>query len=130
VGLLFAAAVMVPAAPPEPQAERGKYLVEEVAQCGACHTPMGEDGQPDRAKWLKGGALVFQPVKPIEKWHGAAPDLTASGRLWQRWGEKGLVNFLQTGLGPSGNRADPPMPLYKMRAEDAEAIVAYLKTLR
>lgn len=128
--MLFAAALLVRAAPAEAQEERGKYLVEEVAKCGACHTPAGEDGQPDSAKWLKGGMLGFQPVKPMEKWHKGAPDLTASGRLWQRWGEKGLVAFLQTGQGPSGNRADPPMPTYKMRAEDAEAIVAYLKTLK
>jgi hypothetical protein len=129
-GMLLTAGFLLCAAEPGPQLEHGKYLVEEVAKCGDCHTPMGENGAPDQTRLLKGGPLPFQPVKPMEAWHGAAPDLTASSRLWQRWGEKGLVNFLQTGLGPTGHRAAPPMPLYHLRAGDAEAIVAYLKTLR
>ncbi len=110
-------------------AERGKYLVEEVAKCGDCHTPMGPDG-PQRDKWMKGAVLTFQPVHPMTAWSQAAPDLTPSGKLWQKWREAGLTRFLQTGLGPSGRAASPPMPAYKLRAEDAEDIVAYLKTLK
>ena len=110
-------------------AERGKYLVEEVAKCGDCHTPMGHDG-PERDKWMKGSMLAFQPIQPMKEWPRTAPDLTSSGRLWRRWGEAGLAKFLQTGLGPSGHAADPPMPAYKLKAEDAGDIVAYLKTLK
>ena len=109
--------------------ERGKYLVEEVAKCGDCHTPMVE-GQPDKGKWLKGAELPFQPVQPIKDWHKTAPDLTPSGRLWQRWGEQGIRKFLETGLGPRGNRADPPMPAYHLKPEDAGDIVEYLKSLK
>ena|SRR5690349_15225205 len=108
--------------------ERGKYLVEEVAKCGECHTPMGPDGL-DRSRWMKGAVLNFQPIQPVKGWHKTAPDLTRSGRLWQKWGEAGLARFLVTGTGPSGNQAGPPMPTYKMKSEDAEAVVAYLKTL-
>ena len=110
-------------------AERGKYLVENVAMCGDCHTPMGPEG-PDRRQWLKGGTLDFAPLHPVKDWHKTAPDLTPSGRLWQRWGEQKLQKFLETGLGPSGHRADPPMPTYKLKSEDAQAIVAYLKSLK
>ncbi len=110
-------------------AERGKYLVEEVAKCGDCHTPMGPEGS-DREKWLKGAVLSFGPIQPVKDWHKTAPDLTSSGRLSQRWGESGLTKFLETGLGPSGHTADPPMPAYKMKPEDAQDIVAYLKTLK
>ena len=39
-------------------------------------------------------------------------------------------NFGKTGLGPTGNKADPPMPLYKLKHEDAQAVVDYLKTLQ
>jgi mono/diheme cytochrome c family protein len=112
------------------QVERGRYLLEEVAKCQDCHTPRGERGEPDKTKWLKGAVLDFQPIQPMPKWHKTAPDLTPAGSLWQRWGEQGLVKFLSTGTGPSGNPADPPMPAYKMKAEDAEALVAYLKTLK
>jgi mono/diheme cytochrome c family protein len=110
--------------------ERGKYLVEEVAQCQNCHTPRLTTGEMDKSKWLKGATLNVQPIEPIEKWHKTAPDLTPSGRLWTRWKEEGLVKFMQTGRGPSGNVADPPMPTYKLTKDDAEAVVEYLKTLK
>lgn len=110
--------------------ERGKYLAEEIARCQECHTPRLPDGQFDRSKWLKGMVLHVQPIEPVKGWHKTSPDLTSAGRLWQKWGEKGLVHFLETGLGPSGNRADPPMPVYTMKREDAECIVEYLKSLK
>lgn len=110
--------------------ERGKYLVEEVAKCQDCHTPRAADGQLDQTKWLKGAVLDFQPMQPVKEWHKTSPDLTPGSRLWQRWGEKGLTEFLKTGLGPSGHGADPPMPAYKLKSDDAEAIVQYLKSLK
>ncbi len=112
------------------QTERGKYLVEEVAKCQVCHTPRGPDGQLDREKWLKGAVLDFQPMQPVNDWHKTSPDLVPGSRLWQRWGEKGITEFLKTGVGPSGHAADPPMPTYKLKADDAEAIVQYLKSLK
>ena len=112
------------------QIERGRYLVEEVAKCGDCHTPKGADGQLDRSKWLKGAVLDFQPLEPVPKWHKTSPDLTRPGRLWSKWGELALLNYLKTGLAPSGKPADPPMPAYKLKHEDAEAIVEYLKSLK
>jgi mono/diheme cytochrome c family protein len=110
--------------------ERGKYLVEEIAKCQDCHTPLGADGKPDRAKWLKGSVLNFQPIQAVPGWHKTSPDLTPDGRVWKKWGEKAIVEFLKTGLGPAGHHAEPPMPTYTLKAEDAEAIVQYLKTLK
>jgi mono/diheme cytochrome c family protein len=112
------------------QIERGRYLADEVAKCGECHTPMSEKGELDRSQWLKGATLNFAPIRAVEGWHKAAPDLTSSGRLFERWGEKGLTAFLTTGKGPSGHAAGPPMPTYHMKQDDAEAIVAYLKSLK
>jgi mono/diheme cytochrome c family protein len=127
--LVFAAAIP-PAAHASEQTERGKYLVEEVGKCQDCHTPRGADGQLDRQKWLKGTVLDFQPIQPVKDWHKTSPDLTPGSRLWQRWGERGITAFLKTGLGPDGHAADPPMPTYKLKPEDAEAIVQYLKLLK
>lgn len=126
VGLAFALAAGARASD---QADRGKYLVEDVAKCAECHTPKGADGQLDRTKWLQGAVLDFQPMQPVKDWHKTSPDLTPGGRLWKKWGEKAVTEFLKTGLGPSGRHADPPMPTYTMKAEDAEAIVQYLKSL-
>jgi mono/diheme cytochrome c family protein len=109
---------------------RGKYLVEEVGRCQECHTPKLPDGAFDREKWLKGAVLNVQPIEPIKGWHKTSPDLTPAGRLWSRWKEEGLLNYLKTGLTPSNKKADPPMPTYTMRPDDAEAVVEYLKTLK
>lgn len=115
----------------EDKAGYGKYLVEEVAKCQDCHTPRGADGELDRAKWLKGAVLDFQPLAtPPPNWHKTAPDLTPNGRLWKKWGEENLRKYLETGLTPAGKPAGPPMPAYKLRAKDAEAMVEYLKTLQ
>ena len=109
---------------------RGKYLVDEVAKCGMCHTPTDETGKPDASKYLKGGTLNLQPIQPVEGWHKTAPDITSTSRLWQRWGDAGFVKFLETAAGPTGNHAGPPMPAYKLPHEDAQAIVDYLKSLK
>lgn len=112
------------------QVERGKYLAEEIGKCQDCHTPRSATGELDKSKWMKGGDLAFQPLKEIKGWHTSAPDLTGGGRLFQRWKDEGIVKFLTTGKNPRGNPADPPMPAYTMKQEDAEAIVAYLKSLK
>ena len=112
------------------QVAHGKYLVEEVGKCQECHTPRADSGELDTTKWLKGATLDFAPTHDVKGWHKTSPDLTSAGRLFARWGEAGLVKFLETGTGPSGHPADAPMPTYKLKAADAEAIVAYLKTLK
>ncbi|MCC6345431.1 MAG: c-type cytochrome [Bryobacterales bacterium] len=112
------------------QAAYGKYLVEEVSKCQDCHTPRLENGQLDKDKWLKGAVLDFQPIHPVPGWHKTSPDITSSGRLFERWGAAGLKKFLTTGLNPRGHAADPPMPAYKLKPADAEAIVEYLKSLK
>ncbi len=107
---------------------RGKYLAESVAICQDCHSPRGPDGQLDQTQWLKGAPIDFKPDNPMP-WAVAAPDITASGKLWQSWGEAGLTKFLQTGLTPGGKHPQPPMPAYRFNARDAKAVVEYLKTL-
>lgn len=114
----------------DPKIERGKYLVEEVGRCQECHTPVLESGEFDRTQWLKGATLVGIPAKPIPDWHQKAPDITSTSRLWERWKVEGFVKFLQTAKNPRGGKAGPPMPAYKVTAEDAEAMTAYLKSLK
>ncbi len=109
---------------------KGKYLVDEVAKCGMCHTPNDDSGKPDASKYLKGGTMNIQPVKAVDKWHQTAPDITSTSRLWQRWNDAGFVKFLETAAGPTGNHADPPMPAYKFAHDDAQAIADYLKSLK
>src|SRR6516162_6511436 len=81
------AGLATPALRADSMDERGKYLVDEIAKCGTCHTPAVE-GKPDPAKYLKGAVLEIQPIGEIKGWHKTSPDLTPGSRLWQRWGEK------------------------------------------
>jgi mono/diheme cytochrome c family protein len=111
------------------QIDRGKYLVEEVAKCQECHTAKTAEGTLDKTKWLKGATLDVAPMHEVPGWHKTAPDLTSTSSLFKRWEAKGLVTFLMTTKNPRGNKADPPMPDYHLSKDDAEAIVAYLKSL-
>jgi hypothetical protein len=40
-----------------------------------------------------------------------------------------VIRLLTTGIGRNGSPPDPPMPLFRMSTADAEAIVAYLRSL-
>lgn len=117
---------------PEPTVEqksnplltRGRYLVEHVGLCADCHTPRNEKGQFLRDQWLKGAALPFQPMVPMP-WSPAAPPIAGLPSMTE---EQALV-FMRTGKRPDGSVPRPPMPEFRFSAEDASAVVAYLKSL-
>ena len=129
VTLFLGTTVLASAAQPGAVAY-GKHLVEEVGKCQECHTPRTKSGELDKSKWLKGATLDFQPSQETGEWSKLAPDLTASSDLFARWRDRGMVEFLETGVGPSGHPSRAPMPAYQLRPHDAEAIVAYLKSLK
>ncbi len=106
--------------------ERGRYLVEEVGQCGECHTPRDARGELLRSKWLAGAPVWFQPIHPVSNWAYAAPPIAGLGSLTKDQ----ALQVLEKGLGPQGNPVRQPMHRYHMAAADAEAIVAYLQSLR
>jgi mono/diheme cytochrome c family protein len=108
-----------------PLVARGKYIVDNVAMCGTCHTPHSETGTLDRAHPLEGGALWLNPTMPIADWPLRAPRLagTPSGT------DAELVTLLTTGIWKDGKQLRAPMPQFRMTREDAEAVVAYLRSL-
>ncbi|HYK88459.1 MAG TPA: c-type cytochrome [Acidobacteriota bacterium] len=106
--------------------ERGRYLVEEVGQCGECHTPRNVQGELDLSRWLKGAPVWFQPVRPVSNWAYAAPPIAGLGSLTREQ----ALQVLEKGLGPQGNPVRKPMHRYHMSSDDAEAIVAYLQSLK
>jgi mono/diheme cytochrome c family protein len=105
--------------------DHGKYLVEQVARCGDCHSPKNEKGEPMPGKELRGAPLLFKPITPPSDWADKAPNI-AGLRAWE---EADAVKFLTTGIAYNDLPPRPPMPRYHMNREDAEAIVAYLKSL-
>ncbi len=105
--------------------ERGKYLVENIGMCGDCHTPHNEKGEPLKEQWLKGTELPFKPAVPMPVW----ADKSANIAGLPGWEHDAAVKFFMTGLAYNGLPARPPMPQYRYTQQDAEAIVAYLKSL-
>lgn len=104
---------------------RGKYLVEGIGMCGDCHTPRNEKGEPVKEQWLKGAPLDFKPAVPIPVW--AEKSVNIAGL--PGWEKDSAIRFLMTGIAYNGLPARPPMPQYRYNQQDAEAIVAYLKSL-
>src|SRR5262249_11836867 len=104
---------------------RGKYIVEGVAACSDCHTPRGENSESDRSKWLAGAPGFFPPAKPVPGWPITAPRLAGSppGR------DSEIITLLTTGLWRDGKPLRLPMPRFRMTRNDAEAVLAYLKSL-
>ncbi len=104
---------------------RGKYLVEEVAMCGNCHTPRHENGELDLSRRLTGTPLFMQPAHPMSDWPILAPRLAGTPPA----NDAAMITLLTTGIWTDGKRLRQPMPQFRMTRSDAEAVVAYLKSL-
>ena len=138
LGFCLAGAVLLSAAPPQetkaapakdPKAAliaRGKYLVGPAGQCGDCHTPMDKKGQPIMAQALQGAPILFKPTVPVPGWADTSMPIAGLPTLGS---DEEAIKFFMTGKDAAGKSAAPPMPQYRFNRKDAEAIVAYLKSL-
>lgn len=108
--------------------ENGKYLVESVTNCWACHTQRDErTGQLVGPRF--GGATGFiEPSDPGHVW--APPNITSdptTGRLGQMTEDEFVTRFKAGRLLPGS-----PMPwqgFMRMDEDDMRAICRYLKTV-
>jgi mono/diheme cytochrome c family protein len=107
------------------EVNRGKYLVEEVARCTECHTPRDSQGQLDPGRWLQGASIWITPVHPTQYWAQNAPALAGFGA----YSDADATNILEKGIGANGEIIRPPMHIYHLSHADAQAIVAYLRSL-
>lgn len=103
---------------------RGEYLVTRLLGCNDCHTPMTPTG-PDMSQSLHGADLVFAPLIDMP-WAPHAPTLAG---LPDGYDAEQFAHFLQTGEKSVGGMAMPPMPPFRLNAEDARAAVAYIASL-
>jgi Cytochrome c len=127
LAILAATSAMSSSAVPKGSAKvaRGRYLVESVARCGDCHTPTDEKGDPLPGKLLKGATVPFKPTVPMPVWADKAPNIAGL----PGWEDDASIKFFMTGIAYNDLPARPPMPSYRLTLEDAEAVVAYLKSL-
>lgn len=109
----------------EPNVERGEYLVEGLAGCGNCHTPMGPEGPVMEMN------LAGRLVEDIEPFRAVASNITPGGRVAE-WSDAELARAIREGIRPDGSVIGPPMPavLYRgLSDDDLASIVMYLRAV-
>jgi hypothetical protein len=132
VVLLVAGAVILAtvqagsAAASQEQIARGSYLVHQVAMCVQCHTPRDADGNLDRARLLGGAPMPVRSPFANQTWAFAAPAVAGL----PGWTVEDALSLLTAGRRLSGYTPKRPMPAFRLIREDAEAVVAYLHSLR
>lgn len=110
----------------EGQVAHGKYIVEGVAMCANCHTPRDNEGRLERNHWLQGASLWILPARPTTNWPLKTPRIGGNPPAT----DEEMVTLLTTGIWKDGTRLRAPMPQFRMSKEDAQAVVAYLKSLK
>ncbi|MBY5973037.1 molybdopterin-dependent oxidoreductase [Ferrimonas balearica] len=103
---------------------RGRYLVETVGHCSACHTPRGTLGAQDGARSLT-GAMIRDWFAPAL----AGPEAGARG-----WDVATLTRYLKTGTAPGLSAASGPMAeviegTSQLPEADLTAMATYLASL-
>jgi hypothetical protein len=69
--------------------------------------------------------LKFKPTVPVPNWADKAPNITGL----PGWEDAAAVKFFMIGVAYNNLPPRPPMPAFRMNKEDAEAVVAYLRSL-
>lgn len=112
--------------PAQDKIQRGRHLVENVGLCADCHAARLPSGEFDRSRWLQGSTLPFKPLVEMP-WNPVAPPIAGLPTLPN---DEDAIKFFMTGARPSGAPVMPPMPAYRLTREEAEAMVAYLRSVK
>jgi len=114
--------------PTEPisRGKYGKYIVDHVAMCIQCHTPRNEQGDLLLSQYLTGAPVPVERPQYAGKWALRAPAIVGFPGYTK---EQGL-RLMMEGVARDGRTPSPPMPPFRMKREDAEAVVAYLQSLK
>jgi mono/diheme cytochrome c family protein len=129
IALALTAASCSQAPTPQDILARGRYLAT-VTGCSDCHTPGYFMGMPDASKMLAGSDVsFFLPGTGYFYPPNLTPDATGLGA----WTPAQIVTAIRTGVRPDGRKLVPIMPwmdFANLTDADANAIAAYLKSLR
>ncbi len=111
------------------QEQRGRYLADAVAHCGACHTPRNALGGPDTSRVLQGGAYYDQVANgQYRLW--SAPDITHGPHGLSKWTKADMADYLLHGLNRHAVAHGPMADVFEstrhLRSDDADAIASYL----
>jgi mono/diheme cytochrome c family protein len=127
---LAALIAAAPAALAETQIERGAYLAH-IMDCGGCHHTGAFTPQPNLDTPLAGSDIGFElPGLGVFYPPNLTPDKeTGLGT----WSDAEIITAFTTGVRPDGRQLAPMMPWMSyahINADDAAALVAYLRSLK
>lgn len=105
--------------------ERGRYIVERVANCGECHSARDSQGNIVEGTKFRGGAMVVTPSFAID-WPNMFPRIAG---LPGYTDEQAIRLLTQGAIKRDGTQLRAPMPRFRMTQEDAAAVIAYLRSL-
>ncbi|WP_332609682.1 cytochrome c [Achromobacter sp. ESBL13] len=109
------------------QWNRGRYLVEGLGHCAACHTPRNRLGATKTSEALTGGVI------PVLDWY--APPLTNDMQTGMgRWTAADIAALLKTGISAHSSASGPMAEVVlgstqHLTDDDALAIGVYIKSL-
>ena len=114
----------------ETPVERGQYLAH-IMDCGGCHHTGAFTPQPNVETPLAGSDIGFElPGMGVFYPPNLTPDAeTGLGK----WSDAEIITAFTTGMRPDGRQLAPIMPFMSyghINAADAEALVAYLRSLK
>jgi hypothetical protein len=113
----------------ETPVERGEYLAH-IMDCGGCHHTGAFTPQPNLETPLAGSDIGFEmPGMGVFYPPNLTPD--AETGLGQ-WSDAEIIAAFTTGVRPDGRQLAPMMPWMSyahINADDATALVAYLRSL-
>lgn len=104
--------------------ERGRYLVENVANCWECHSTRDARGNIVPGTKFMGGPMVVRAPWPID-WPNYFPRIAG---LPGYADEDALRLLMQGAIKRDGTQLRLPMPRFQMNRQDAADVIAYLRS--
>lgn len=123
--LFFKSGILMPDQHKSAEWNRGRYLVEGVSHCGACHTPKNTFGAERRGRTYGGGRVAGM----------FAPRLDGAARSGLKsWSVEDITEYLQSGRNGKSHAGKLMSEVVvnstsKMSDADVRAIAVYLKDL-
>lgn len=110
--------------------ERGQYLAH-IMDCGGCHNIGSFTPTPNMETPLGGSGIGFQ-IPGMGTFY--PPNLTPDAETGLgTWSDAEVITAFTTGMRPDGRPLSPAMPWMSyahINADDATALVAYLRSLK
>jgi hypothetical protein len=105
-------------------AVHGQYIAEHVAMCVECHSPRDESGRIIQGREFLGAALPFTTPPG---WATRAP----RNRGLLGYTDAQALRLLTEGaIGRHNEQLMLPMPRFRMSAQDAADVIAFLRSLQ